>query len=611
MRAYTLGDLRLVGTLTLLAAFAAGCMSSSWESVRNRDTVGSYHQFLRDHPNSRHAERAKERLAFLRVKNLPSVESFEEFESVYPDSPLTVELSDLVEPLFFALARHSNDADAYRGFLARYPNGTLSAKARGNLAYVEGIRDTPTPSALRSFVAAHSESDFVGEAQRTLDLVEFRRSTSIRRLGVRVDVAPNVVQAERVRRGFGAVVARSYREAGVDVALLPVGEAPSRDMDGWIRIDYHEAAASGTFGGRTLLSHCRVRLYHRDFKEPVWDKKFEAPADHVLKGAYGRDKTVFGNSKYRFWDRFFVPVSTWAVSQSLVKTMSWHEDVRDIHVLGDRAALLLDRGGVDLVDISSPVNPEVTHRYRRGSDLTNWQGVRLLDERYTLIYGSDGAELLKTGELGIERFAHWDVGEIGAIRGAAAYDGRTLFLAGAEGLYAIRMNQRPLMPHRLLDGEVIGVTAKHPYVYVIRKDKVEVATAKHLLRHMTGTTLALGSFRAHRVRVLGDSIYMFGKRHIAHVSLSDEGKPRVAALLKAEDLGQVADLATDGGHLYLLGSRGLQVTGPDAKWISDSIQVSADRALQMKGRFAFAVGGKKLEVLDLSPYQGVPAAPAK
>lgn len=610
MRANALAILRLTGTLVAAAVLVTGCADSSWEGARHKNTVGSYHQFLRDHPSSHHAIEARERLAFLRVVNGPTLESFEEFQSVYPDSPLTLELRDVVEPLYFELARSSNAPQDYAAFLDRYPDGNLTAKARGNLIYVSNVRDSPTPVSLRQFVDAHPDSDFVNDAERTLALIELRRDTAIRTLGVRVDVAPNVTQASRVRRGFAAVVARNYREAGIDVKLIPAGEGPTEDMDAWMRVDYHEAPASGTFGGRTLLSHCRVRLYHRDLKEPVWDRKFDAPADHVLKGAYGRDKTVFGNSKYRFWDRFFVPVSTWAVSESRVNGLAWLEEVESVHLRHDRAAVLLERGGVDFVDVSNPLEPKVIDRYRRESDLTHWSGVRILDDRFTLIYGDDGAELLQKGELKIAQAARWDVSEIGPIRSVAAYDSRTVFLAGEKGLWALRLNQRPLMPHRLLDGDFVGVEARHPYVYVVRPDRVEVATAKHLLRHLTGTKLPLGSFRAQRVRVAGDSLFLFAKGHVAEVSLADPQNPRVVALLKAEDTGRLNDVATSNGRMYLLGNRGLQIAGPHAKWISDAIQVSASERMQLRGRFAFLVGGKTLEIIDLAPYHEDTAAAA-
>lgn len=553
-------------------------------------------------------------MAFLRVQSLPSLKGYEEFESVYPESSLTTELQGVVEPLYFEASRAENSEAAYRKFLDRYPTGEYATRAQGNLHYIRSVRSDPSVQSLRSFTAANPNSDFAPEAQRTLALLDSHKNTQIRHLGVRVEVSPNVTQAQRVRRGFVSVVAKAYKPARVRVSMISPGEGASPEMDAWMRVDYHEAPASGTFGGSTLLSHCRIRLYHKDIEEPIWDRKFDAPADHILKGAYGRDKTVFGNSKYRFWEDFFVPVSTWAASESRIKSLSWLEPVKNIHIAGDRAAVLLERGGVDFVDISSPLEPEVRRRYRRQSDLSSWSGVYILDQRHTLIFGGDGAELLKATDLGIERAARWDASEIGTIHAVAAYDEHTVFLAGEKGLYAMRMGQMPLVPHRLLDGKFIGVKAEHPYVVAIRPDKVEVGTPKHLLRHLTATKLPLGRFRGKRVRVLGDSIYIFGKAHIAEIDVSDPTKPRVASLISTEDVGEVTDVAKSDGKLYLLGARGFQVATPRAEAVSDSIQVSAGTVVESKGRFAFLVGGKQLEVLDLTPYQersSVPAATSK
>lgn len=612
MRAYSKSCIQAAGFTALTVVLATGCVNGSWQGAKKKETVGYYHQFLRDHPNSRFADEARERMAFLRVKSLPTLKGYEEFESVYPESTLTTELQGVVEPLYFEAARNENTEAAYQQFIKRYPAGEHNVRAQGNLFYIRDVRNNPSVQELRAFLDANPESDFAAEAQSTLALLDSRKSTQIQLLGVRVDVSPNVVQAERVRRGFVSVVAKAYRPARVRVAMISPGEGPSSDMDAWMRVDYHEAPASGTFGGSTLLSHCRVRLYHKNIEEPIWDRKFDAPADHILKGAYGRDKTVFGNSKYRFWEEFFVPVSTWAASQSRIKSLSWLEPVKNIHVRGDRAAVLLERGGVDFVDVSIPLEPEVRRRYRRQSDLSSWSGVHILDARHTLIFGGDGAELLKTTDLGIDRIARWDASELGSINAVSPYDEHTVFMAGEKGLYALRLGLMPITPHRLLDGNFIGVKAEHPYVVAIRPDKVEVGTAKHLLRHLTGTKLPLGRFRGKRVRVLGDSIYIFGKGHIAEVDVTDPSRPRVASLISTEDVGEVTDVARSKGNLYLLGARGFQVATPKADAISDSIQVNADSVVESRGRFAFLVGGKELEVLDLTPYQelsgSVPAA---
>ena len=160
-----------------------------------------------------------------------------------------------------------------------------------------------------------------------------------------------------MRRGFAALVSRHYMEQGIEVEMMDGAKEPAPDVDAWMRVDYHEAPASGTFGGRTLLSHCRVRLYHKASTDPIWDRKFEAPADHVIQGAYGRDKTLFANSTYRFWNEFFVPVSTWAASRVRLHRQDHEEELAAIDVRGDRAALLYVRGGIDYLDVSSPVEP--------------------------------------------------------------------------------------------------------------------------------------------------------------------------------------------------------------------------------------------------------------
>lgn len=610
-----------LGTATAVALAATlliSCADSSWEAVRRRDTVAGYNQFLRDHPNSSYADEARQRLEFRRIRTIPSIHGYENFLAQFPDSKLLPELKEFIEPKFFERARAINTTDGYRQFLALYPAGEYYDRALGNMQYVEHVRGDASPPALERFVAEHPDSDFADEARQTLELLELKRRTNMRRVSVRVDVAPNVLQPERVRRGFASVVHEAYSRAGIEVELVSPGGSPPNDVDGEVRIDYHEATASGLFGG-TLLSYCRVRVFHKDFEEPIWDRSFEAPADHVIKGAYGRDKTVFGNSKFRFWQTFFVPLSTWAGSSARIHETAYFEEVKALDVRGDRAALLLERGGVDFLDVSAPGTPHVVARYRRQSDLSHWSGVMMIDDDFTLIYGGDGAELIRRTDLAPDRVAHWDLGEIGAVRGAVSYDPETALMATSKGVYAIRLNQRPLSAHRLLDGEYVGVEAMYPYIYVISPDKVEVASPKHLLRHMTGRQMGLGEhFGASRTRLQDGTLFVFGKKEIAEVSLANPSRPQVLASLPPGQLGDVQDVAYADGTLFLLGDRGLQVANYTGARVHDSIQVDSTRRVAVKDRFAFVVGSRKLQVFDLSPYRhagqaapvAVPAAPA-
>jgi outer membrane protein assembly factor BamD (BamD/ComL family) len=603
------------GLVTLLTSMAFGCADTSWEATRRKDTVAAYHQFLRDNPHSPKATNAEEQIAYLRVQAIPKIAAFEEFAAKYPESAHLAELREHLEPHYFERARAANSKASYQAFLARYPSSTLTPKAMGNLVYIDSVQDDPSVDRLRGFTEKYPDSDFAAEADKTLDILELRRATTIGRLAVRVDVAPNVAQPERVRRGFAAVVARHYQEQGVEVGLIPAGGEAPPDADAWMRLEYHEAPASGTFGGRTLLSQCRVRLYHRDSSEPVWDRRFEAPADHIIQGAYGRDKTLFANSTYRFWEEFFVPVSTWAASGIRVHRTDFPEDVSAIDVRGDRAVMLYARGGVDYLDVSSPLEPKVLERYRREHDLSRWSGIKLLTDDLIAMYGPDGLELVELGDIQARRVGRWELPEVGSIQETALYHHpaqQTLLFAGTRGVYAVRLGQRPLRAQRLLDGEYIGVYVQKPYIYLVQPSQVEVTTPKHLLQHLTGLKRPLGkAFGAKRARVIGNSMYVFGKEQVVEVSLATPGKPKITATLPGDKTGKVVDVTSDDAHLYLLGERGLEVASPSGQWVSDFVQVEASESFAKKGRFLFLIGGRTLEVLDLGPYQVAVASPER
>jgi len=216
----------------LLAGLGLACADTSWEAAARKDTVAAYHQFLRDHPESSRASEARERLAYRRVVALPKIPSFEKFVGAYPSSSFLPKLQALLEPAYFARARSANTVGAYRSFLERYPDGKLTAKAAGNQIWVDGLAVHPEPDRLRRFIENHPESDYIEQAQSTLDLLHLKIDTAIHKLAISVDVAPDIRQPDRVRRGFAAVVARSYQEKGIETVLIPSTDELPVDV-GW------------------------------------------------------------------------------------------------------------------------------------------------------------------------------------------------------------------------------------------------------------------------------------------------------------------------------------------------------------------------------------------
>lgn len=605
------GLVRVLGALALVAVATMGCADTSWEGTSRENTVAAYTRFLRDNPESGHAKAAEERIAFLRVMAHKTIEAHERFVQTYPNSPLSGELSAAMEPLYFERARSANTAAEYRSFLAAYPNGQLARRVKGDLAYVEMTAAVPDVASMREFLREFPESDFAADAQRSLDLIAFKKETTVKHLGIRVEVAPNAAQPQRVQRGFVSVVAREYRDHGIEVTFIPTGSEPSPDMQGWIRLDYDEAQASGTFGGSTILARCRVRLYNNAApNQPIWDRTFEAPAEHLLKGTHGRDKTVFGNSRYPFWKQFFVPVSTWASTEARIQRLDYLEDVRAIDMRGDRIAVLFSRGGFDMVDVSSPLDPRVIDRYRRDDDLSSWSGIKLIDDEHVLIYGPDGAELVKrTAEKPVS-LGKWEVPEVGAIFAVDAFDD-TVLIAGNKGVFAIRTSSERRVAHRLLEGVYVGVDVHKPYIYLVQPTRVEVTSPKHLLRHLSGSPVTLSDgFTAKGSRIAGNSLMVFGKDEAVELSLANPARPQVVGRLDADEVGRLADLAADGERSYLLGDRGLQIADPSGRSISDAVQVRGSQAIARRGRYVFVAGDRTLEVVDVGPYQVKDYAPA-
>jgi hypothetical protein len=588
------------------------CGGISWNAARKEDSIASYHRFLRDHPDSRHAPQATERLEYLRVGQHPSVAAFRKFEERFPSSPLLPDLQATVEPHFFKEAREENTAEAYQRFLEMYPDSSFSPRAEGNQVYLQRVQRDPSPARLSEFANAYPESDFAPLARRTQELLELRDGAAIRRLAVRVRVGRTVERRERVRQGFGSVVRAAYAEHAVHAFLLRESDPVPADADGWMQIDYDEVPAEGTFGARTILCHCRVRLFHRDVTETVWDRTFEAVADHLDQGGQREDPTVFGSRGYRFWGEFFVPVSTWPTSRARIYRHEFSDPVRAVDVLGDRAAVLLQDGSLEYLDLSNPLEPAVLARYRHQRDLTRWEGVVLLREHRAVTYGPDGAELVDLSKVNTRAQARWERLHVGQVKGGAL-SGETVLLAGDQGLYAVRAMRNPPTLHRLTDEPLVGVTVRDLHVVMVSDVGVTTAGVHDLVKWAVAGSGASApaesrvrfptDFGAKRAQDSGDSLFVFGKVGVLEVSTEDPKHLSLVSHLTRDKDDVIRDVAPLNGRLFVLGQRGLEVTDRKGQSVSDLIQVDADQRVVTADRFLVLTGGPLLEIVDTGAYR--------
>jgi hypothetical protein len=226
-------------------------------------------------------------------------------------------------------------------------------------------------------------------------------------------------------------------------------------------------------------------------------------------------------------------------------------------------------------------------------------------------YGANGLEIVDFGGRSPTRLGAWEAPEVGIIRDAQIH-GSTLLAVGSKGAFAFRTGQTNPVPHRLVEADYVGIAIRADRVYLVGATRLEVATPKQLLSHLTGTKIPLGDkLQARKARLSRDSLWLFGDSAVIGFDLRDADRPVPIARLDAEKLGVLTDVAVDGEHLYLLGERGLQVTTQRGKRVTDAIQVAGDRGVASKGRYLIVAGGQRVDVVDVSPYQIATASPAE
>jgi hypothetical protein len=210
----------------------------------------------------------------------------------------------------------------------------------------------------------------------------------------------------------------------------------------------------------------------------------------------------------------------------------------------------------------------------------------------------------------------WELGEIGAIRAAEIYE-QTALIAGSRGVYAVRLGRDPLKPHRLLEGDYVGLEIGEPrgrneaQIYLVTPLRVEVTAPQHLLRHMIRSRVALGpNFGAYRTRRVENSLWVFGKNETVELSLAQPIRPEAKARFDNAVLGSVNDLVGINGNLFVVGERGLQVAGARGERVTDSVQQvgSVGNSISRKDSYLLLAGERALEVVDVGPFTGLTAA---
>lgn len=589
----------------VLALTLAGCATQSWDKVRAQDETHVYRRFLAEHPTSSHAAEAKERLAVLQLERDPTSEALARFRTEHPDSQATGDLSRRLEVRAFEAARSEATLAAYDRFLATFPSGASAARATGNATYLRAGGFAGRPDALAAFVQQHPTSDYSIEAQRTIAGVDARRSDRWGAVALRIEIAPGVGEADRLRNLLAERAREAYAAAGIS---LVDGSAPATLT---IRHDERAASSNDQDGRLTksgVVAETTVSLQRKGDAEPIWSEAFSLRIPDSDRRTGG--SSLFSRSAAPYWERFFVPVASWPTQTARRSEWSAGGGLAGVSADVGRAIALSPNGSFRELDLSDPTAPRVVAVYKRPTGIASFSRVRRMGNRVVL-FGEDGLEVVAR-KGGAYRLAFaLDRGTAGAVVDVEEVDGK-LLVVGTRGLLRMPLDGGPV--ERLFERPLRGM-ARSGDTLLILDDKWLYTGSAHDPQAAGFVRAAeLGRGLEPRGLRFGDGIaVVLGARGIACFDVSGGRTARALERPKPNLIGSVTDAVVQNGVVFVIGDRGLQVLDPARGRIVDAVDVKGRAALDAAGGYVVAIGGSHLEVVDVAPWiaRAAPAAPAR
>ena len=585
---------RSIHVSLVFALALAGCAGRGWDQVRAEDATQSYRRFLAEHPNSPHAAEAKERIAVLQLERDPNADALAKFRSEHPDSQATGDLTKRLEARVFESARVDATPAAYEQFLAKFPDGAFAERATGNAAYLRANGFAGRPDALATFVQQYPSSDYTVEAQRTLAGVDSQRSARWGSVALRIEIAPGVGEADRLRNLFAERAREAYAAAGIP---LVDGSAAAT-----LTIRHDERAASahdqdGRLAKSGVVAETTVSLQRNGDAEPIWTEPFSVRIPDVDRRPGG--SALFSHSAAPYWDRFFVPIANWPTQAA--RRTAWNAGGGLAGVAADvgRAIALSPNGSFRELDLSDPAAPRVVAAYKRPAGIASFSGVRRIGNRVVL-YGEDGLEVVARQGNAYRLIFALDRGAAGAVAGVEEVEGH-LIAAGTRGLVRTPLDHAAV--ERLFDRPLRGIARSGDTLLVIDDQWIYAGPAHDPQAAAFARAAEIGrGFEPRAIRAGGSIAVVIGPRGIAAFEVAGGRSLRALDRPKPNAIGSVTDVAVQGGAVFLIGERGLQVLDPYRGRILDTVDVTGRDAVGAAGGHVVAVGGDRLEVVDIAPW---------
>ncbi|HTY19322.1 MAG TPA: hypothetical protein VMH82_16450 [Myxococcota bacterium] len=583
----------------LVAVLALGCAGQSWERAQAEDTPAAYRHFLADHPGSSHAAEARERLDYLQAKREGTQAALDHFRSEHPQSAFLAELETTAASRDFEAARAEGTAEGYERFASRFPGTDLAERALGNAEYLRhgGFSG---PDALAAFAQHHPTSDYAAEAIRTLSMLKLRNTGGFASVGLRIEVAPGVADADRLRNAFTERAKKAYADAGVPLVL-------SGSPAGWVQIEHSERPVptqvyQGQVAGPGILAETQVSLRRVGQKEPIWTETFTLRVRDIERRS--GSSVLFTASAPPYWSHFFVPVASWPTQAALRDPLPLRNGVVAVSAQLDRAVALFADGSFREVDLADPNAPRGVLDYARPAGLARFSGIRLLDDR-VVVYGEDGVEMIARDARArrLRALARAEVGGVSAIETVGAQ----LLIAGSRGLQRTPLAGGPVEP--LVPRPLHGIARAGGTLYALDDRMLYAAPVDDPRAERFDSAFEVGRALEPRSLSIDEGVAVIvGKKGVLCLDVSRPGAVTQLSRFNATDVGQISDAMVLGGRLFAVGERGLQVFDPRSGRLLDSVDVDGRIALDGAGRHVVVIGSDRLQVVDATPWAGSRAA---
>ncbi len=601
----SLPSLGLRAVLIVAVLLASGCAGRAWRHALDEDTPAGYYRFMREHGESRYADAARERLDFHKLKRNPTLSGYEQFRSKYPASELLVALQPALEEPAFEAARAQGTPEAYRAFVRSFPRGRFAAKAEGNAVYVEAEGFGGDAAALGAFAESHPESDFAAEAARTATASAARAGRRIDRLGVVLELSPDTPEPRRVRQALVDRIQQLTDRAGIATVVAPEGAdaaALAQLPRARLEVSHREATVEtqvreGELARPSRLGTTEVVLREQQGGATIAERRFELRVDD--KAHVPGTSVLFSAAAPRFWNQFFVPTARWRNDQAIRPPIELEAPVVDVDAVGDRALVLYENGGFDVVGLADPTQPVRLSSYRRGEDFKRWSGVRVLGSRVA-VYGEEGLELVHSSGSGPVAEATWDRGEIGRVLAIAPMD-EQIVIAGAKGMQLLDPATGEI--RRIMRRVIQGVAAAGPSLVFVDGESVYVSNLELLAENRVIAQMKLGrTFGPNRVRVVDGAAIVTGPGGALVIDVRNPQAPKAVAKLASRQVGVVHDAIRVRGRTFLVGERGALLLNPQLTRVEETIDVGNRNRVAVMGRHFVVASDGGVQVVDAAPW---------